>query len=420
MNDGSRWQPRGTRRLNRRQVLVSALGGVGTGLWLAACGGREQKPTTAGQTSGPASTGTTPVGAAAPQPKRGGIGLFNFPLDAPHLDPHQTTTLLLHSYGPGASPYSRLVRYKIPPEVPTGVTGEVAPDLAASWEQPEPTTVIFRLRPNAAFHPIPPVNGRQATAEDVAYSFRRQLDLKTNASLLPVMDSFEAVDATTFRIKLKQPDADVLTSLAYWTNKVVAREAVELKGDLKEGPTIGTGPFMLDEWRPKEVTTFKRNPNYFLAGLPYLDGYKWLRISDPSTQLSAFLADQITRLSADVTLDVVNQIKAFGAKYQIDTLRDWFNNVFVNFDVAQPPFNDKRLREALFRATNHEHKQAATLDANERRKVLAELQRYFLDNFYQLCLGQLTYRPYQAYFKGITNISTNEYESWTRAWIDRG
>lgn len=98
----------------RRQVLASALAGAGTSLWLAACGGREQRPTTLGQTTGP--TSTAAASAATLQPKRGGIGLFNFPLDAPHLDLHQTTTLLLHSYGPGASPYSRLVRYKIPPE----------------------------------------------------------------------------------------------------------------------------------------------------------------------------------------------------------------------------------------------------------------------------------------------------------------
>jgi peptide/nickel transport system substrate-binding protein len=561
MNRGTRWRPRGRSRLGRRPLLVSALSGVGVSLWLAACGGGEQKPTTVGQTTGPAGTGTMAAGAATPQPKRGGVGLFNFPLDAPHLDLHQTTTLLLHSYGPGGSPYSRLVRYKIPPEVPTGVTGEVAPDLAASWEQPEPTTVVFRLRPNAAFHPIPPVNGRQATAADVAYSFRRQLDLRTNASLLPAMDSFEAVDVTTFRIKLKQPDADVLTSLAYWTNKVVAREAVELKGDLKEGPTIGTGPFMLDEWRPKEVTTFKRNPNYFLPGLPYLDGYKWLRISDASTQLSAFRTRQLHWLSVNKEqLDQIVREEKDVESYQEKRT----GTVWVNFRVDMKPFDDIRVRKALIRAINMEQimqiafagsyfytpgitvpsldwwlpeselkilqktdrdearmllqqagvtnltvdtgvlnitpvygsvaelmqnqlknvgiilnlrpidnveyaaalspankfplligasspgpsttvdlqsrfsangsrngsgikdpklddliaRQAAELNPDARRRLLADVQRYLLENVYQFCMGQLGNYVYRSSFKGFKNTWNQEYETWTYTWLD--
>jgi peptide/nickel transport system substrate-binding protein len=553
------WSP--GRTLARRRLLLAGAGAGLAAAFLSACGGGEQKPAPGAQATGPA--GTTAAGAAAtPQPKYGGTAVFNFGLEAPHLDVHQTTTLLLACFGPGAA-YSRLFRYKIPPEVPTGVTAEVAPDLAQSLEQPDPTTIVVHLRPNARFHDIPPVSGRMATAEDVVVSYKRILGYKVNASLLPDTDTFEATDPTTIRVKLKRPDADALSTFAYFTNKIIAKELADK--DLKQGPTIGTGPFQLVEWKPNEATTFKKNPNYFLSGLPYLDGYKWLRIADPSTQLSAFLADQITRLSTNVTPDVVKQIKSFGARYRVDELRDWFGNTFVNFDVSQPPFNDKRVREALFRATNHEQvfntalqgagyyavgltmpgmdwslpddelkqkyrfdlaqakqllaaagspeltieagvlnlspqkevfeqlqqqwkmagiitkptildnvgyagalnpqnrfpllvgtsspgpnptldlgsrfrtggsrngshisdktlddlieKQATTLDANERRKVLTDLQRYVLDNFYQLCFGQLTYRPYQAYFKGVTNVSTNEYESWTRAWIDRG
>lgn len=550
------------RTLARRRLLLVGGGASLAGAFLAACRGGEQKPAPGALATGPAATPAATGAATTPQPKYGGTAVFNFGLDAPHLDVHQTTTLLLACFGPGAA-YSRLFRYKIPPEVSTGVTTEVAPDLAQSFEQPDPATIVVKLRANARFHDIPPVSGREASAEDVVVSYKRIIGHKVNAGLLPDMDTFEATDPTTVRIKLKRPDADALSTLAYFTNKIIAKELADK--DLKQGPTIGTAPFQLVEWKPNEVTTFKKHPNYFLSGLPYLDGYKWLRIADPSTQLSAFLSDQITRLSANVTPDAANQIKSFGAKYQIDTLRDWFGNSFINFDVAQPPFNDRRVREALFRATNHEqifntalqgagyyavgltmpgmdwvlpdgelkqryrfdlaqakqllaaagspeltievgvlnlspHKevfeqlqqqwkaagivvkptildnvgyagalnpqnrfpllvgtsspgpnptldlgsrfrtggsrngshisdktlddlidrQAATLDANERRKLLSEVQRYVLDNFYQICFGQLAYRPYQSYFKGVKDVSTNEYESWARAWIDRG
>ena len=80
------------------------------------------------------------------------------------------TTILI--YGPAAA-YGRLLNYKYGSDVPTGSFTPQG-DLAESWEQPDELTYLFKIRRNAKFHNIAPVNGREATAEDVQYSFRRQ------------------------------------------------------------------------------------------------------------------------------------------------------------------------------------------------------------------------------------------------------
>jgi ABC-type transport system substrate-binding protein len=55
------------------------------------------------------------------------------------------------------------------PEAQT--TPIIRPTLAESWEMVDPATWIFRLRHGVKFHHLPPVNGREMTAEDVKYSY---------------------------------------------------------------------------------------------------------------------------------------------------------------------------------------------------------------------------------------------------------
>ena len=69
------------------------------------------------------------------------------------------------------------------------------------------------MQPNAKWQNITPVNGRQVTSNDVAYSYDRQRSLKINASLIANLDSWVASDPMTLQLTLKQPDADGLVTL---------------------------------------------------------------------------------------------------------------------------------------------------------------------------------------------------------------
>ena len=85
------------------------------------------------------------------------------------------------------------------------------PDLATSWENPDPRTWIFQLRHDAKFH-----DGRPLTAADVVFTFRTILDPALNArfrSLYTPIDAIEAGDDHTVRITLKEPYAPLLSYL---------------------------------------------------------------------------------------------------------------------------------------------------------------------------------------------------------------
>ena len=115
------------------------------------------------------------------------------------------------------------------------------------------------------WHPKPPVNGRELSSGDVKYTIERFLTVKGNPSayMLRAIDRVETPDALTVRIVLKEPNAWFVEMLANpMTLAIVAREAVERFGDLKKAESVvGTGPWMLESYRPNVGLTFVRHPH---------------------------------------------------------------------------------------------------------------------------------------------------------------
>ena len=173
----------------------------------------------------------------------------------------------------------------------------VEPDLAERWEELDDTTYVFHLRQGVKWHNKPPVNGRELVAEDVKFTYDRFLTEKGNANryLLDSVDRIEVVDRYTVKFLLKEPYVWFLNVLAYPTSMwIIAPEVVQQFGDLKKAETaIGTGPFILERYEPNVKTVFKRNPEYFREGQPYVDGVEWLVIPDESTGLAMYRTGQI-------------------------------------------------------------------------------------------------------------------------------
>ena len=187
--------------------------------------------------------------------------------------------------------YSKLLRHKVGGDVQPG-TFSVEPDLAEHWETPDDTTYIFHLRQGVRWHNKPPVNGRELVAEDVKFTFDRFLTVEGNPErlLLEAVERVEVVDRYTVQFRLKEPFVWLLDTLASplctW---IVAPEVVKQYGDLKKVETaIGTGPFMLERYEPNVKTVFRRHPEYFRPGLPYVDGVEWLVLDDESTGLAMY------------------------------------------------------------------------------------------------------------------------------------
>jgi peptide/nickel transport system substrate-binding protein len=240
---------------------------------------------------GPYVVGVRRAGAATPKPG----GEFRFRgYTPPHFDPHLTasyTTMINLSFT-----HSRLLKHKAGPDVKPG-TFEMVGDLAESWSHSDDKTYVFKLRKGVKWHKKPPVDGRELTAEDVKYTFDRFTTIKGNANhhMMATLAGTDVVDKYTVKFNLKEPDAFFLDFLANpMALCIVAREAVEKFGDLKKPEAvIGTGPWMLEGHESKVRTTFIRNPDYFIKGLPYIQRVEGIDFDDPAARLAAFVTGQI-------------------------------------------------------------------------------------------------------------------------------
>jgi len=295
-----------------------------------------------------------PSGAEAQTPKRGGVLRLTLITDPVGFDPHQT--IAFATMVPLSFVYSRLVKVKAGPSVKP-MTYPIEPDLAESWTQPTDTTHVFKLRKGVRWHPKPPVNGRELTADDVKYTYERFLTIKgnPNRSVLESIEKIDAVDKYTVKFTLSEPNAWFLDLLASTSTWIVARECVEKFGDLKKVESVvGTGPWMLERWEPNVRLLYVRNPNYFVPELPYADGVEAIIDKDPSSRLANWLSGQID--FAPEYQQVVRRIDLPLAKQRKPGLQTveytWIVSASVGFKLANPLFGDIRVRRALSRATN--------------------------------------------------------------------
>jgi peptide/nickel transport system substrate-binding protein len=309
--------------------------------------------------AGLASPGT----ASAQTPKRGGTLRFTLISDpVTGFDPQQTisfVTMVSLSFV-----YSRLVKVKAGPSVKPG-TYPIEADLAESWTQPDDKTYIFKLKKGVRWHPKPPVNGRELTADDVKYTYDRFLTVTGNPNkpVLESVDKVEVLDKHTVKFALKEPNAWFLDMLASTSTWIIAKECVEKFGDLKKVESVvGTGPWMLERWEPNVRIMYVRNPNYFVPGLPYADAVDAIIDKDPSSRLATWLAGK-TDFGPEYQ-QVVRRLDLAVAKQRKPGLQiaeyPWFTSGSTGLKIDKPPFNDVRVRRALSRATS----QAEIFEAN--------------------------------------------------------
>jgi peptide/nickel transport system substrate-binding protein len=298
--------------------------------------------------------------AHAQSPKRGGTLSLRL-WDPPHFDPHLTIsykTNVLYTFS-----HSRLLKFKAGPAVQPG-TLTLEGDLAESWSQPNDTTYIFKLRRGVRWHNKPPVNGRELTADDVKYTFDRFVNEKGNAyrSMMAALDKVEVVDKYTVKMTLREPYVWFLDMVANpMALAIIAKEAVEKFGDLKKPEAvIGTGPWMLDSYRPNVGVTYVRNPNYFLSGLPYIDKVEVNVDEDNASRMAAFIAGKYDigwenpgGINRTDWVQIKDTLKQRRPKLQsMEYASNQVSHIYMRTD--KPPFSDVRVRRAVSLAFNRQ------------------------------------------------------------------
>jgi peptide/nickel transport system substrate-binding protein len=373
------WQELTRRRLSRRRLLAGAAA-AGAGLaavGLTSCGGGEEKAPSAGSPA-PGASPTSVGGALEPAGTTGGFihwySYESIPLDT--LDPHQTQigpTYSLHS-----AIFSKVLKYD------DGYAGLIGRDLAEGMpEIVDDVTYIVKIRRGATFHDTPAIRdnlkdiapslpGRELTAEDVKYSIERQVNpnspksaLFYRASQWESVDKIELVDDYTLRITTKRPTGPFIHYLADTNAFVIGKEVVDQSDEMNDiKRMVGTGPFMVDNYVPLQVSRSARNPTWFarddladqgLPNRPLLDGYEfYFYAGDYTAMEAAFRSKQVDIFGTDDPDFMASLGAELGLQVETAPSTGFITTRVLVADspAAKTPFKDLRLRKAIHLAVD--------------------------------------------------------------------
>jgi peptide/nickel transport system substrate-binding protein len=270
-----------------------------------------------------------------------------------NLDPVANTTF--RSQWLAGFHYGRLFRFNSGPTPDVTANREPVPDLVQGYEiTPDGLTYTMKLRQGVNFHaPL----SRALTSADVAASYQNFTTNTKNVNsgvYKAIVDSLTTPDDSTLVWKLKLPYAPFLNKLGnpqyLW---IMSKDAAT---DGKIDPSqqaIGTGPWIFVSSTPTAFT-WKKNPDYFIKGIPYGDGAVLNIIADTSTQEAQFQAGKIDVFGpppADVDAMKKAVPKAHVDEYIPDGMSLFF---FTNVSDPNSPFKDPRMRQAASLAVDRQ------------------------------------------------------------------
>ena len=271
---------------------------------------------------------------AADPPKKGGTLRVGFYIEAVTMDPHLS-----------GSKVDRQVYHNIyEPLLTLDTKLNIKPGLAESWTQPDPKTLVFKLRRGVKFH-----DGTAFDAEAAKFNFNR---MKTEPKSIRKgevanIDSVDVVDANTIKINLKKPDASLLATLTDRAGMMVSPKVIQERGAELErnAKGAGTGPFEFVEWVKDSHLVIKRNDSYWnKQGGPYLERVRYRPIPDDVVKLQSLQGGEIDAMDYVLPRDVA-PMKADKRLVVVDvpSLADFG----YQLNHAKPPFNVKALRQAV-------------------------------------------------------------------------
>ena len=282
--------------------------------------------------------GYSAMAASAAQPKRGGTITLAISKELAIMNPLVNTS----------STEARIRELMYEPLLARDLNGAIQPRLAESWEvSKDGKLYTFRLRKNVKFH-----SGKEMTADDVKFAIDYTLNPKNGAygfEDLKAVDRAEVVDQHTLRIHMKNHNplfTTLITDIRAFS--VVPKES--LPDGLRKPTSFppGTGPFKFVEWQPGQRIVFERNDDYW-GHKAYVDRVIMKEIGDATVRFTALQAgdvDLIERTPYEWVQQILQgKIKGIGfAKAARAGARN------LEFNVTDPPFNNKKLRQAIAHA----------------------------------------------------------------------
>ncbi len=223
-------------------------------------------------------------------------------------------------------------------------------DLAEQWDiSPDGLTITFHLRRGVKWH-----DGVDFTSRDVLYTYRVTIDPKTPTAYADAFKQVikaEAPDDYTFRVSYAKPFAPALES---WGMSVLPAHLLEGK-DITKSPLarkpVGTGPYIFREWVAGQRVILESNPKYY-EGRPYVGRFIYKIVPDSSTMYMELKAGGIDQMGISPiqyqrqtgTADFTSKFN----KYRYPASQ----YTYLAYNLRNPLFSDKRVRQALTSAIN--------------------------------------------------------------------
>ena len=145
------------------------------------------------------------------------------------------------------------------------------PYLAESWEtSADGKSITLHLRKNATFH-----DGKPITSADVAFSVDTVKKNHPFKTMFSPVTSVDTPDAYTAVINFSNPHPAALLAMSSALLPILPKHIYGDGQDVKKHPAnskpVGSGPFMIEEFKPGQFVILKKNPNYFIKDRPYLN-----------------------------------------------------------------------------------------------------------------------------------------------------
>jgi peptide/nickel transport system substrate-binding protein len=199
------------------------------------------------------------------------------------------------------------------------------------------TTYQVTIRDGAKFH-----DGTAVTTEDVAFSFTRVMD-PANKSLfsqfIPFIQDVKPVDAKTVEFTLKYPFPGFGPRIS--VVKVVPKA---LATDLKafDAKPVGSGPYKFVSAAKDDKIVFEAFADYNGPKPALAKGMTWLLLSDAAARVTAVQSGRVQAIEDVPYLDM----DGLKSKVKVEAVQS-FGLLFLMFNCAKAPFNNKLVRQAL-------------------------------------------------------------------------
>lgn len=228
----------------------------------------------------------------------------------------------------------------------TGPDNITRPYLLERWEVNDDVTEwTLYLRQDVTFN-----NGDPLTADDVMFTFEQWLDpdvgssMKSQLAYLSGMNNVEKINDYTIKLTLDAPNIGVPEDLFHYPAIVLHRD---FEGDFIQQP-LGTGAFLLEEYREGERARFVRRPDYWRTTengdqLPYLDEVIYISL-DKDAATAAVQSQQVDAIYQPRPVDwQALKDLPFLNIYPASTAQC----LLLRMRVDMEPWNDVRVRNAL-------------------------------------------------------------------------